>query len=461
MTDSLFHRRQGLAPAFSFALAFAFAGSLIAVAPVASAQSSTATSAAPTAARTTPNVSDYIVAIVNTELVTNAELQSRMARIREEAARTRQALPPEAEFRKQVLDALVDERVLVTNARENGNKIDDAELDRAVQNVAVQNQLTLDQLRARLQQQGMAYGTFRNNVRDQMMVERTREREVNSRIKISDADIDNLIAQKRASTGTAAQLDIAQILITVPDGATDDVVAQKRARAEAALARVKAGEAFDKVAREVSEDGNRAKGGDIGLRPADRLPDLFVTAVKSLKPGEVAPALLRSGAGFHALKLVDRQEASAFSVQQTRARHILLRVSAELPAEAASRRMADFKRQILAGTKTFEELAKANSEDGSAVAGGDLGWTGPGAYVPEFEEAMNALPVGGISDPVVSRFGIHLIQVMDRRTVSLDTKQQREQARNVLKEQKFDEAYQDWVRDLRARAYVEYRDAPG
>jgi peptidyl-prolyl cis-trans isomerase SurA len=452
MTDSLFHRRQGTTLAFSLA-ALALGLTLVAGAVPASAQSP--------ATRSTPNVSDYIVAVVNTELVTNAELQLRMTRIREEAARSNQSLPPEPEFRKQVLDALVNERVLVTNARENGNKIDDAELDRAVQNVAVQNQLTLDQLRARLQQQGLPYGTFRNNVRDQMMVERTREREVNSRIKISDADIDALIAQKRATSGSTAQLDIAQILITVPDGASDDVIAQRKARAEAALSRVKAGEAFDKVARDVSEDGNRAKGGDIGLRPADRLPDLFVTAVKSLKPGEVAPTLLRSGAGFHALKLVDRQEASAFSVQQTRARHILLRVSAELPAEAAGRRLADFKRQIVAGSKTFEDLAKANSEDGSAAAGGDLGWTGPGAYVPEFEEAMNALPVGGISDPVVSRFGMHLIQVVDRRTVSLDTKQQREQARNVLKEQKFDEAYQDWVRDLRARAYVEYRDAPG
>jgi peptidyl-prolyl cis-trans isomerase SurA len=462
MTESLFHRRQGPAFAFEFAFEFVLACavglSLCVAAPFASAQAS---AAAARTSRSVPNISDYIVAVVNTELVTNAELQSRMARIRDEAARTKQALPPEAEFRKQVLDALIDERVLVTNARETGNRIDDPELDRAVQNVAVQNQLTMAQLRARLQLQGLAYGTFRNNVRDQIMVERTREREVNSRIKISDAEVDALIAQKRASTGTVTQLDIAQILVTVPEGASDDLVAQRQARAEAALARVKAGEPFDKVAREISEDGNRAKGGDIGLRPVERLPDLFVTAVKSLKPGEVAPTLLRSGAGFHALKLVDRQETSAFSVQETRARHILLRVSAELPAEAASRRLAEFRRQILAGTKTFEELAKANSEDGSAAAGGDLGWTAPGAYVPEFEEAMNALPVNGISEPIISRFGVHLIQVMDRRTVSLDIKQQREQARNVLKEQKFEEAYQDWVRDLRARAYIEYRDAPG
>jgi peptidyl-prolyl cis-trans isomerase SurA len=156
-----------------------------------------------------------------------------------------------------------------------------------------------------------------------------------------------------------------------------------------------------------------------------------------------------------------RATTSAFAVQETRARHILLRVSEELPLEAATRRLSDFRRQILAGTATFEDLAKANSEDGSAAAGGDLGWTAPGAYVPEFEEAMNALAINGISEPIVSRFGVHLIQVMDRRTASLDVKQQREQARSVLKEQKFEEAYQEWVRDLRARAYVEYRDAPG
>jgi peptidyl-prolyl cis-trans isomerase SurA len=403
---------------------------------------------------------DYIVAVVNQELVTNAELQGRIARIREEAERNKTALPPAAELRKQVLDALIDERVQVTNARETGPKIDEAELERAVLNVAVQNQMTLAQLRARLQQQGLAYSTFRNNVRDQILTERVREREVGQRIRVGSDEVDALIEKRRAAAGTAVQLNIAQILVTVPEGATIEQVAQRRARAEAALARVKAGESFEAVAREISEDGNKAQGGVIGLRPADRLPDLFVEFVRNMKPGEVGTALLRSAAGFHVIKLVERNNGAAFTVQQTRARHILLRVSPQLTAQAAGQRLIEFKRQIQSGAKTFEQLARENSEDGSAAQGGDLGWTAPGTFVPEFEVAMNALPLNGLSEPLVSRFGVHLIQVMERRQVALDLKQQREQARNVLREQRFEEAYLDWVRDLRARAYIEMREAP-
>ena len=410
-------------------------------------------------ATTVPNTADFIVVIVNQELVTNAELQSRLARIGVEAERTKQVLPPPADLRKQVLEALIDERVQVTNARETGPTLDEAEIDRAVLNVAVQNQMTMPQLRARLQQQGLSYTNFRNNVRDQISVERVREREVNLRIRISDTEVDALIEQRRVANGKSPQLNVAQILVTVPEGASAEVIEQRRARAEAALTRVKGGEAFATVAREISEDGNKEQGGVIGMRPADRLPDLFVDAVKALKSGDVSPTLLRSGAGFHVLKLVERQDGGAFTVTQTHARHILLRISAQLSAEAASRRLAEFKRQIQGG-KSFEQVARENSEDGSAAAGGDLGWTSPGTFVPEFEEAMNNLAINGISEPLVSRFGVHLIQVLERREIVLDLKQQREQARNVLREQRFEEAYLDWVRDLRGRAYIEMREAP-
>jgi peptidyl-prolyl cis-trans isomerase SurA len=423
--------------------------------PLASAQTTQ-----PARAAIAPSTADYIVAVVNQELVTYAELQGRMARVREDAERSKAQLPSPAELRKQVLDGLIDERVQVTNARETGPKLDEAELDRAVANVAVQNQMTLTQLRARLQQQGLSYANFRNNVRDQMLMERVREREVNQRIRIGGDEVDALIEKRRAAAGEAVQLNIAQILVTVPEGAADAVLAQRRERAESALARVKAGEAFEAVAREVSEDGNKAQGGVIGLRPADRLPDLFVDYVRTMKAGDVGATLLRSGAGFHVIKLVQRSDGAAFTIQQTRARHILLRVSAQLPAQAAGQRLAEFKRQIQSGAKTFEQLARDNSEDGSAAQGGELGWTSPGAFVPEFEEAMNGLALNGLSEPVASRFGVHLIQVLERRQIVLDLKQQREQARNVLREQRFEAAYLDWVRDLRGRAYVELREAP-
>ena len=403
---------------------------------------------------------DYIVAIVNQELVTAGELEQRLGRVRDNAARSKATLPPADELRRQVLDALIDERVQITFARDSGQRVDDAELDRAVANVAQQNQISPAQLRERLRTDGIDYARFRSNLRDQLLVERVREREVQSRIKVSDAEIDAWLDKQREQAGGAVQLNVAQVLVSVPDGANDSVLAERRARAEAAQARVKAGEPFDKVARELSEDSNKAQGGEIGLRPADRLPDVFVEAVRGLKSGEVAPALLRTGAGFHLLKVVERLEGGALSVTQTHARHILLRPSAQLSQDAALRRLADYKKQITAGSKRFDQLAREVSEDGSAAQGGDLGWASPGMFVPEFEETMAPLPSGGISDPIVSRFGVHLIQVLERRSVALDVKQQREQARNVLREQKYDDAYADWNRELRARAYVEMREAP-
>jgi peptidyl-prolyl cis-trans isomerase SurA len=412
-------------------------------------------------AQTAPTLQpgDYIAAVVNQDVVAASEVVARTERLRQEARQKGEVMPETAGLRKQALEALIEDRVLVTHARETGNKVDEAELDRVVANVAAQNKLTMPQLLQRLKQDGTDYKSFRENLRDQMMTERVREREVQGRIKVSDAEIDAWLDKKRQALEQGGQVNLAQVLVTVPDGAADAVVAERRAIAEAALARVQGGEDFAKVAREVSEDGNKARGGEIGLRPVDRLPDIFVSAVKDLKSGQVAPALLRSGAGFHILKVVERQGAGSMTQSlQTRARHILLRPSAQLTAEVAARRLAEMKRQIEAGQAKFEDLAKANSEDGSAEGGGDLGWMGAGGFVPEFEEAMNALALNGISGPVMSRFGVHLIQVLERRTVEVDPKVLRDQARGALREQKYDEVYQDWVKELRAKAFVEVRE---
>ncbi len=403
---------------------------------------------------------DYIVAVVNQELVTAIEVEIRVLRGREEAARAGARLPPESELRRLALEALIEERVIVTYARDSGLRVDDQEVDRAVQNVATQNQLTLDQLRGRLKADGIDYPRFRANLRDQILVERIREREVYQRIRITDGDVDRFLDKQRASMAADIELNIAQILVTVPDGASEAEIAARRARAEHALARVQAGEAFDAVAREISEDGNRLKGGEIGIKPSSRLPDAFVEAVRGLSAGQVTSIPLRTGAGFHVLKLVERRDTAAIRVTQTHARHILLRPSEQLSIETATKRMADYRRQIESGARSFADVAKQYSEDGSAAQGGDLGWTAPGVMVPEFEEAMDKLQPGGLSPPVVSRFGVHLIQVMERREVALDAKQVREQARNVLREQKFDEAYTEWAKDLRARAYIEMREPP-
>ncbi len=419
-----------------------------------------ATVGAPAQDRAVTRNGDYIVAVVNQELVTAVEVDQRLAQIRAAATRAGQRLPPTDELRREVLDALIDERVIVTYARETGLRIEDTELDRAVQNVAAQNQLTTDQLRDRLQAQGMDYSRFRANLRDQILMERVREREVIARIRVDDEEIDAAIAAQRGASSGGAQMNIAQILVTVPEGADAATVAARRARAEEALARVRAGEPFEAVAREFSEDGNRERGGVIGLRPAARLPDLFVEATRDMAVGQFSAAPLRSGAGFHVLKLLERIEPDAYRVTETRARHILLRPSPQLSAEVASRRLADYRRQIEDGSRRFEDVAREISEDGSAAQGGDLGWSQPGMMVPEFEAAMNRLPPGGLSPPVVSRFGVHLIQVLERRETSLDPRRLRDLVRGQLREQKFEAAYLEWSKDLRARAYIEMREPP-
>ncbi len=404
---------------------------------------------------------DYIVAVVNSDLVTAAEIEQRLERMRATGATRGAALPPANEqMRQQALDALVEERVIMTYARESGMRVDDSEVDRAVQSVAQQNQLTQAQLRERLRAEGIDFARFRANLRDQILLERVREREVGQRTRVLDADIDKYLADRNAISARDTELNIAQILVSVPEGAGDEALAQRKARADAALARVLGGEDFAAVAREVSEDSNRAKGGEIGLRPASRLPDLFVEQVRGLRAGEVSPTVLRSGAGLHVLKLLERRETSGVRVTQTRVRHILLRPSAQLSVDVAKQRLIEMRAQIERGSNSFESLARQYSEDASAAQGGDLGWVNPGAFVPEFEEAMNRLSVGGLSQPVVSRFGVHLIDVVERRETTLDAKQVREQARNALREQKFEEAYLEWIKELRSRAYVEMREPP-
>ncbi|HWP20139.1 MAG TPA: peptidylprolyl isomerase [Burkholderiaceae bacterium] len=403
---------------------------------------------------------DYIVAVVNQELVTNSEVQQRLNRIEQEAQRSGARLPSRDQLRQQVLDALIDERAQLSHARLVGVRVDEAEVDRAIANIAAQNQLTLAQLRERLRTQGMDYARFRANVRDELMVTRLREREVQGRIRVSDAEIEKYLEQLRAEAGSAVEYDVAQVLIAVPENATPEQEAERRARAEQVLAQARAGADFAQLVREHSDGGNRDQGGRLGLRPANRLPDLFVQAVAPLRAGEVVPQVLRSGAGFHILKLAESKDGKALAVTQTRARHILLRTSPESPQEAALQRLAEFKRQIEQGEAGFAQLARQYSEDGSAAQGGDLGWALPGQFVPEFEQVMNELPVGRLSDPFVSRFGAHLIQVVDRRQVELDARQQREMATNALREQKFEKAYLDWAREIRAQAYIEMREPP-
>jgi peptidyl-prolyl cis-trans isomerase SurA len=422
--------------------------------------SATERAAGRAADRSASRPGDYIVAVVNQELVTAVEVDLRLRRLADEAARSGQRLPPPDELRRRVTDELIDDRVVLTHARETGGRIDEADLTRALQAIAAQNQLSVDQLRERLRADGIDFTRFRSNLQEQLLVERTRERDVLPRIRVTDAEVDRLLDEQRAAAQADATLNLAQILVSIPEGASEAVVAERRARAEAALARVRAGEAFDAVAREVSEDANRARGGEIGPRPVSRLPELFVEAARPLKVGEVTAVPVRSGSGFHVLKVLARDEPGTLSVTQTRARHILLKPSAQLSAEQAATLLREYRRRIESGARAFEDIARTFSEDGSAAQGGDLGWASPGMFVPEFEAALAALPINGISDPVTTRFGVHLIQVLERRQVAVDPREARERARAALRESKYESTYAEWVRELRSRAYVEMREPP-
>jgi peptidyl-prolyl cis-trans isomerase SurA len=401
---------------------------------------------------------DYILAVVNTEPVTYTDVDKRVARVMDTAGRNANLPPPDV-LRQQVLEALIDEKIQAQYARSVGIVVSDSEVDSAVGNIAAQNQIGLEELRSRMKADGLDYDRYRNSLREQIVLERVRDREVNARIQITNEEADAYNAQIVAA-GRDADLSLAHILIQVPEGSSADKVEQLKAKAEGLRQRAASGANFAQLAKEFSDDPNtKAQGGALGMRPATRLPELFTDAVKSLKVGGVA-SLVRSGAGFHVLKLLGREDANKASYTQQRARHILLRTSPQLSIKAARDKLADIRKQIVGGQSSFAQLARQFSEDGSATKGGELGWSAPGQFVPEFEKALLALQPGEVSEPVVTRFGVHLIQLEERREVQLTEDQKREAAKSVLREQRFEAAYEEWARDLRGAAFVEMRDAP-
>ena len=416
--------------------------------------------AAAVPANTAARPADFIVAVVNSEPITNNELRARVLRTEQQINQQGVTMPPRDTLKRQVLEQLIQEKIQVQMAQESGIKIDDEAVQAAEQNVARQNQVSVTDLQKRLAQDGIPLTQFHDELRTQLMQARLRERELEARVKVTEADIDQFLRDQRGGAEHAPQeINLAQVLIAVPEQATDAQVAALQTRATRVLQRAQSGEDFSALVQEFSDapKGDQL-GGQMGLRSADRYPQLFVDATQNLRVGDVS-AIVRSGAGFHVLKLIERAEAG-LTVTQSHARHILLRPSPQLPESAALSRLAEMRQRLLTGKADFATLAREFSQDGSAAQGGDLGWAGPGQFVPEFEEAMDHLAVNEISPPLVSRFGVHLIQVLERRKVQLSDKEQRELARNLVREKKQEEAFLTWTQDLRARAYVELRDAP-
>ncbi len=405
---------------------------------------------------------DFIVAVVNSEPVTNSEVLAVRNRMLRELGARGTPTPPDAQLNQQALEQLINEKAQLQLAREQGIRVDDDQVDQAEANVAASNQLSREGLHQRLAQEGLSVAAFRQQLRTQITLSRLREREVDTRIRITDQEIDQFLREQ----GTSAQeappdLNLAMILVAVPENSTADELKRLEDKARDIARRARAGEDFAALAKAFSQAMDKgAQGGEMGLRPADRYPELFVEAVQAL-PVQAIAGPVRSGAGFHILKLLERRQASAsMTVMQTRARHILLRPGPQLSRDQALARLLEVRRQILAGQTSFARAAQQISQDGSAAQGGDLGWASPGQFVPEFEQVMNRLQPGQISDPLVSRFGVHILEVTERRQVAVPEKMQRDMARSALREQRLEEAYERWVEDVRGRAYVEMREPP-
>lgn len=398
---------------------------------------------------------DRIVAVVNEEVITQQELNARVdfafRQLRQQGTQ-----PPSREIiERQLIERLITDRVQMQHARDTGMRVDDAELDRALARISDENKLSPTQMRAVLEKDGVPYEKFREDIRSEITLSRLREREVAQKIVITESEIDNFI-QAQQGQDRNDEYNISHILVTLPENATPEQLQARRLRAEQALGQLKAGTDFRQVAAAFSDAPEALQGGLIGWRESNRLPGLFLDALRPLKPGDLSE-LVRSPNGFHILKLNERRGGqAAIMVQQTRARHILIKTN-ELVSEAEARNRLLVLKERLDNKTDFAELARSRSEDGSASRGGDLGWLNPGDTVPEFEQAMNALKLNEVSPPVRSPFGWHLIEVLERRTQDMTREGQRLNARQALRERKTDEAYQEWVRQLRDRAYVEQR----
>lgn len=400
---------------------------------------------------------DRIVAVVNNEVVTALQLRARVDQAVRQLQRQGVQLPPADVLERQLLERLIVERAQLQLARETSLRVDDATLERAIDRIAANNRLSAEQLREALAKDGVTWSRFRDEIRTEILLTRLREREVDSKVVVTDAEIDNFLASN-PDAFSGQEFEVAHILLRAPEQASPQQIEALRARAEGVMARLRSGEDFARVAAEVSDAPDGLSGGSLGWRQLDRLPALFAEAVRNMRPGETSQ-VLRSASGLHIVRLVDRRgggDAAVAKLEQTRARHILIKTSEVLSDTDAEARLLGIRERVVNGAD-FGELAKASSADLSAAKGGDLGWLNPGDTVPEFERAMNALQPGEVSAPVKSPFGWHLIQVVERRVQDVTDERKRNAARAALRDRKAEEAYEDWLRQLRDSTYVDLR----
>ena len=399
---------------------------------------------------------DRIVAIVDQAVVTEQELESRIATVTAQFKKQGTELPAEAILRKQILERLITDTLQLQYAAQTGLKVDDNQLDKTIGRIAEQNQLSLAEFTEALAKDGVSMTKFRADIRNEITLARLREREVDGRVNVSESEIDNFLTSQAANNENQDEYEIAHLLIRTPEeGATEDIQKAK-SKVDSALTELKAGVSFAKVSASFSDAPNALEGGGLGWKKASQMPALFLDALRAMQVGEVS-APLRSPNGFHVLKLNNKRGGnSPLVIQQTHARHILIKLS-EIMSEKDGKLKIDGIKERLDNGEKFEALARQYSEDSTASSGGDLNWVNPGDTVPQFEKAMNELKDLQISMPVLTQFGWHLIQVIERRSQDMSKEAARLKARQEIRAKKADEAYQDWIRELRDRAYVEIR----
>jgi peptidyl-prolyl cis-trans isomerase SurA len=429
----------------------------LAQAPAQKAAPAITAAASPSPAAREPVVSlDRVIAVVNDEALTQWDLNEEKRIILQQMKASNVAPPPADVLQKQLIERLINERALLQHAKDSGIRVDDTTVERTIMRVAEENKLTPEQFRQALDREGIPYDRYREDIRRQVLIQRVRDREVDSKISVSDAEVDNYLATVNAQAGGESEYLLSHIYVTVPEQAAPADVEARHKRAEDALAAIKDGKDFAQVAATFSDAPDALSGGSLGWRTPARLPSVFADNVRRMKPGEVSQ-VLRSPGGFHIVKLENvRSRNQPTVVDQTHARHILVKVN-EVTSEAEAKAKIERLRERLLGGASFEDLARVNSEDASSARGGDLGWLSPGDTVPDFEHAMDKLKPNEISEPVRTPFGWHIVQVLERRKQDVTEQRRREQARMALRERKSDEQFADFLRQLRDRTYVEIK----
>jgi peptidyl-prolyl cis-trans isomerase SurA len=414
-------------------------------------------------AASSAKVIDSVFVIVNDEVITKREVDQRVAEITQRLQAQQAQLPAPDDLRRQVVEAMITERAQLQQAKEMGVRVGDTELDRAIGRIAENQKMSVQDMRNAMEKEGMTFPAFREQIRNEIIMQRLIDHEVDSKLQVSEAEIDTYLAAEKAAAADRVEMNISQILVRIPENASPEQIAARKARADEVARQLRTGADFAKMAGTYSDAPDALKGGEIGWRDPDRLPQLFATELHKLKPGQMTP-VLRTNVGFHILKmtaerpLAEQKPAGEAVIQQTHARHILLKITPTMTADDAKKKLADIKAKIDSKQITFEDAARQFSNDGSASKGGDLGWLAPGDALPEFETPMNALKIGDVSDVIQTPFGLHLIQVLERKSEDTSKDRERSTARQVLTERKRQEALEDWSRQIRDRAYVEFRE---